>query len=125
MARFSGNVRGTNKNHETLVFNYVITNEGNAYDSRTGIFTTPTKGIYSFTWSILNFPNQNVHTELVQNSNIIMGNHAETANARRSTTTTSAVLRLQRGDKVWIWRHIAQSSGIHGERWSSFQGIKI
>lgn len=32
---------------KTVVFDYVITNIGNAYDEKTGIFTAPVAGLYS------------------------------------------------------------------------------
>ncbi|XP_062609784.1 complement C1q-like protein 3 [Saccostrea cucullata] len=36
----------------TLVFNSVETNLGSGYNKRTGIFTTPTSGVYAFTWTL-------------------------------------------------------------------------
>ncbi|XP_062617936.1 C1q-related factor-like [Saccostrea cucullata] len=36
----------------TLVFDSVITNLGNGYHNRTGIFTTPSSGVYAFTWTV-------------------------------------------------------------------------
>ncbi|XP_052079204.1 uncharacterized protein LOC127717560 [Mytilus californianus] len=34
-----------------VVYNTVITNLGNGYDSSTGIFTAPSNGVYIFSWS--------------------------------------------------------------------------
>lgn len=36
----------------TLVFDSAITNLGNGYNKRTGIFTTPSSGVYAFTWTV-------------------------------------------------------------------------
>ncbi|XP_062619695.1 complement C1q-like protein 3 [Saccostrea cucullata] len=38
---------------QTLVFDSVEINLGNGYNKRTGIFTAPTSGVYSFTWTLI------------------------------------------------------------------------
>lgn len=38
---------------DTVVYDDVITNVGNGYDSETGIFTCRKAGLYSFSWTSL------------------------------------------------------------------------
>lgn len=44
------------KNQETVIFDKVSLNEGNAYDKTSGIFVAPLDGIYSFTFTMLTNP---------------------------------------------------------------------
>lgn len=41
------------KNQETIIFDNVSLNEGNAYDKTTGTFTAPFFVFFSFTWATL------------------------------------------------------------------------
>ncbi|XP_056015791.1 heavy metal-binding protein HIP-like [Ostrea edulis] len=54
-----------------VVFGKVTLNSGSAYNGNTGIFTAPTDGIYSFTWTILTTPGSKFITEIVINGNIV------------------------------------------------------
>lgn len=40
------------KTQETAVFDEITLNEGNAYNKTSGIFTTPSDGLYSFTLTL-------------------------------------------------------------------------
>ena len=72
----SSNLQNLGK-HAVVVFGKVTLNSGSAYDGNTGIFTAPTDGIYSFTWTILTTPGSLFHTEIVINGNLIGYNHAK------------------------------------------------
>ncbi|XP_021342812.1 uncharacterized protein LOC110443130 [Mizuhopecten yessoensis] len=37
--------------HETIVYNHVILDNTNMFNSRTGVFSVPVSGVYVFTWS--------------------------------------------------------------------------
>lgn len=37
----------------TIKYGIVLLNKGDAYNSKTGIFTAPENGVYSFAWSFL------------------------------------------------------------------------
>lgn len=53
------------KTQETVIFNQVSLNEGNAYDTASGKFTAPTDGVYFFSWGILSDSGKYFVTEIV------------------------------------------------------------
>lgn len=58
------------KTQETAVFDEITLNEGNAYNKTSGIFTTPSDGLYSFTLT-LSKGGKLFITEIVQNGHPI------------------------------------------------------
>ncbi|XP_053372659.1 uncharacterized protein LOC128546289 [Mercenaria mercenaria] len=67
---------------QTIAFNKIITNDGNGYNTRTGVFTCPEEGMYLFTFfvgerSVKDGVTQ-IWADLVINSNNIIDAFAET-----------------------------------------------
>jgi hypothetical protein len=52
--------------HQTLVFDHVILNEGDAYDPRHGIFRAPVSGVYQFVLTFLNDGINRAYIEIVK-----------------------------------------------------------
>ncbi|XP_062597453.1 heavy metal-binding protein HIP-like, partial [Saccostrea cucullata] len=113
-------------NNAVVVFKKVTLNHGNAYDAKTGIFTAPEDGIYSFTWIILTQAGKMFNTDIVLNSNIIGYNHADgvSGSSSYSSGSSTAIIKMKKNDKVWIRTH-----GGDGQyavvSWSSFSGFRL
>uniref|UniRef100_K1Q3W5 Heavy metal-binding protein HIP n=1 Tax=Magallana gigas TaxID=29159 RepID=K1Q3W5_MAGGI len=89
------------KNQETVIFDKVSLNEGNAYDNISGIFTAPLDGIYSFTWTISTTAGQYFVTEIVLNGQYVTYNFADGRGHNGHPMTTShANIKMKKGDKV-------------------------
>lgn len=58
------------KTQETVVFDEITLNEGNAYNKTSGIFTTPFDGLYSFTLTSSKGGKLFI-TEIVKNGHLI------------------------------------------------------
>lgn len=56
------------KTQETVIFNQVSLNDGDAYDTTSGKFTAPIGGVYFFSWGILSDNGKYFVTEIVRNS---------------------------------------------------------
>lgn len=61
------------KTQETVVFDEITLNEGNAYNKTSGIFTTPFDGLYSFTLTLSK--GKLFITEIVKNGHPISYNY--------------------------------------------------
>lgn len=116
------------KLHETVVFDKVSLNEGNAYSTATGKFTAPLDGIYSFTWTTLTKSPNFFLTEIVRNGKSIAYNHND-ARGIGSTgypmSSSHANIKMKNGDKVWIRVHRNPGQYIEGGGWCNFSGIKL
>ena len=94
----------TSKNGQTLVFPHIITNVGGGYNGNTGVFTAPRDGVYVFFCRITGTENASdmvfefIMNGLVKTRNLLF---ARSPNPYR-TSSSSIVLQLSHGDRVWI-----------------------
>ena len=107
-----------------MIYDKVITNNGNGYDPKTGLFTAPSDGQYFFSWTSLTSPNNYFRSYLTLNDNMIVQNSADARNVNTNITGTQAViLQLHRDDKVCI--KMRGGSLLYSQAWSTFNGYKI
>ncbi|XP_048742173.2 complement C1q-like protein 4 [Ostrea edulis] len=107
------------------VFDKVVTNVGNAYNSTTGKFTTPSKSIYLFNWYTLGYPGEMAHAGLYVNGKI-KGRQATNNignEGKYITSGSSIVLALEKGDLVYIMDAHGITSKVKG-RWTAFGGVQ-
>ena len=115
----------SSKNSEKVVFDQIVTNIGSAYDASSGIFTTPTDGVYVFAWTVLTNPGYLFDTELVVDGNIKLYNAADSGGGKSyESSGCTGVLQLKSGEKVWIRKH-GQYGNLLRSQWSSFSGWQI
>ncbi|XP_076112102.1 complement C1q-like protein 4 [Mytilus galloprovincialis] len=103
----------------TVVFDKIFTNTGDAYDSKTGIFRAPVKGLYYFDCTFLSFGTQ-LHLILMKNNNRLTYGHSF---SNRDAGSMSGTLELEIGDKVFI-QHYPKSQVLQDD-YSSFTGYMI
>ena len=87
--------RGTNSR---IRFDRSLTNLGGGWDGRTGEFTAPASGTYSFSWSALSPDRQQLRLSLMMNGLEMSSSWADSAGYQSSSGST--VLTLRRGDTV-------------------------
>lgn len=109
---------------ETLVFNVVITNYGQAYSPTTGEFTAPVDGMYVFFTHIMGAP-RTMEMCVKKNQQIVLWLYSSGLGYGRDANMV--VLSLVKGDKVKVVKH-----GPWGQRpfyihntWTTFSGFLL
>ncbi|XP_048768990.1 heavy metal-binding protein HIP-like [Ostrea edulis] len=114
--------------YKTVKFDTVKLNEGSGYDVKTGKFTAPEDGVYSFSWNVLVKSGKVFHTEIVKNGNIIAYNYADGNIAKSGSflaSSSTVNIKLKKREQVWIRAHSNLGQYIHGYAWSYFSGFKL
>ncbi|KAF1378139.1 hypothetical protein PFLUV_G00186990 [Perca fluviatilis] len=86
-----------------LIYKHVITNIGNAYNSNTGVFTAPVRGVYNFEWHV-GAVGDGSHASagwLVKNSEKVFMAYGQ-QNQHFGSTSNGVTLLLELGDVVFV-----------------------
>ena len=97
--------------HQTFVFDNVVTNVGGNYNRHSGIFTSPSQGVYVFSWTLYCETGGYFYSEVVVNSNPVgaLRCSAEGASNIRHVTGV-VVVEVNQGDIVYIRTHPSNSN---------------
>ncbi|XP_060563689.1 complement C1q-like protein 2 [Ruditapes philippinarum] len=115
--------------HQTVKFDKIITNDGNAYNAVTGIFTVPVTGTYVFIFYI-NSSNSIVEVRLIADNSIIASGTSRPYEFNQSKDVQgggTVVLHLNQGVSVWIENARADSAIYSNDvdRWVTFSGFLL
>ena len=115
------------KHQETVIFDKVLLNEGNAYNHRTGGFTAPVGGVYSFNWKTLTNAKTYFVTEIVHNGNLIAFNHCDGRglSTGHASSSNQVIIKMKKGDKVWIRTRGRDGLYANGYGYCDFSGYKV
>jgi hypothetical protein len=105
---------------QTVVFDHVITNNGNGYSKHSGLFTAPRDGTYYFTTSFLS-RSGSVHLQMMRHAEVIGGGAGYPDHG--SSGSISGTVNLKKGDTVKIrhWKGIG-TQVVHAT-YSMFTGF--
>ncbi|XP_063448417.1 uncharacterized protein LOC134727949 [Mytilus trossulus] len=124
---FSAKLTGGNVqlgHHQTVGYNTVDTNIGNAYDANHNNFIVPEKGVYLLSFTGMNVDGQNVYLEMMKNGKeIAIVYCSPKANSMGSQTIVEV---LEKGDIVWV-RHVHSGAvQINGnDPYNTFTGVLL
>ncbi|KAK5850191.1 hypothetical protein PBY51_014460 [Eleginops maclovinus] len=112
-------------NTETnLVYKRVITNIGGDYNSNTGVFTAPVRGVYYFSFTALNNRNGEwMAVNMYRDSRRILHNSKQSDG--HTFISNALVLQLDRGGVVYMRLH--ENSGLYddSDNWNTFSGFLL
>ncbi|KAJ8298948.1 hypothetical protein KUTeg_023008 [Tegillarca granosa] len=109
---------------QTIVYDKIVTNIGNGYDSRNSYFSAPVNGVYMIAVSGMAEHNEYIELSIVKNGTPIGFVRSGFTNDYESGTTVLPLF-LAKGDMIWV-RHVSSTLGkIHGYGWNTFSGFLI
>ncbi|XP_052105939.1 complement C1q tumor necrosis factor-related protein 6-like [Mytilus californianus] len=108
---------------EIVKFDKVWTNAGKGYDTNSGIFTAPKKGYYQISATIMSNHGKWFHASLWKNDEKTVGMYPGQG---PHTSSASIVLKLKKGDRVFV-KHHKSSQEIYSDEnhYSMFSGFLI
>jgi len=109
---------------QTIVFDNVMTNIGNAYDSTTGVFTASTDGVYVFSATIKSSSQGNGYFYFYKNHHFfscLMWDEEQ----RSVSTAETIVMELRKGDQIHVSVTSADDLMFPVSGFSTFAGIQL
>ncbi|XP_069136623.1 cerebellin-1-like [Argopecten irradians] len=109
---------------QTIVYNTVITNQGNAYDSNFGVFKAQFPGLYEFVATVSAYSGYYVDVEMVLNNRMLCRAHAGSPNMEIGMCVS--MVHLNTGDDVFVRHYSGRGTYIYGGyAYPSFSGHLI
>ncbi|XP_034956542.1 complement C1q tumor necrosis factor-related protein 3 isoform X2 [Zootoca vivipara] len=108
-----------------IIFSSVETNVGNFFDVMTGRFGAPVNGVYFFTFNMMKHEDvEEVYVYLMHNGNTVFSLYSYESKGKTDSSSNSAVLKLAKGDEVWLRMGNGALHGDH-QRFSTFAGFLL
>ncbi|XP_052703528.1 complement C1q subcomponent subunit B-like [Crassostrea angulata] len=109
---------------QTVKYDRILTNDGNGYDDRTGVFTCPLAGTYMFVVDSLSFPGTCL--DLKVNKNKVGRLHVSSAHKGNPIIQISRtiIVKLKTGDHVKVENEHNRGT-IHPTMYSGFTGVRM
>eukprot|EP00105_Crassostrea_gigas_P000207 XP_011411936.1 PREDICTED: complement C1q-like protein 3 [Crassostrea gigas] len=109
---------------QTVKYDTILTNDGNGYDDRTGVFTCPVAGTYMFVVDSLSKPG--IWLFLKVNNNAVGKLHVSVAHKDKPFVQISrtVIVRLKSGDHVRV-ENYSNNGIIHDGHYSGFTGVRL
>ncbi|XP_045163908.2 EMILIN-1-like [Mercenaria mercenaria] len=114
---------------QTVIFNNVLLNDGNAYNSHTGVFTAPREGLYLFYFAFgAGYEPHKLWMHIVVDGQGKASGVADTWQRGHDAQGTNLVLlHLQQGDSVWVATYKVADKSIYGfpGGFTTFSGVLL
>lgn len=109
--------------NSVVKFDNIITNIGSGYNAKSGVFTAPREGTYTFAVNYVHSGKKEwLELDLMKNNSLVVRGNA--AFDPHTSGSILAILELKKGDRISVLQPRA-SGTILGERYSMFSGHLI
>ncbi|KAL3853096.1 hypothetical protein ACJMK2_016674 [Sinanodonta woodiana] len=106
---------------QTVIFDNVKLNEGNCYDSSTGRFCAPFRGLYMFSVTILKILSTHVNV-LIMKDDVEIGRVFSGVTQSDSGSVT-VVTVMEKGQVTYVKEMTHSPQTMHGDNWAHFTGL--
>jgi hypothetical protein len=105
----------------------VINNVGGGYNSGSGVFTAPVGGTYVFFVSVQSYSTEEIRVDIVLNGNSKVRTMAYDNGDKDhyETGVNLVVLRLDKGDTVWVKRYSGKGYYSDSIPITTFSGFQL
>ncbi|XP_060605108.1 heavy metal-binding protein HIP-like [Ruditapes philippinarum] len=113
---------------QTVVFNKVLLNDGNAYNFHTGVFSVPREGVYMFNLAFgAGYESHRLWMRIVVDGQEKVSGVADTLqNYHDAQGTNFVILHLHKGDSVWVSTFMVSDVTIYGsQKLTTFSGVLL
>ncbi|XP_028256633.1 complement C1q-like protein 2 [Parambassis ranga] len=113
--------------YTTVIYPKIFSNINSNYNSATGIFTAPIRGVYYFTYSMFNNNNGQANSvlALMKNNEQIVATWDTVGNDFNDSATNGAVLQLEPGDAVYVKLFANRQIYDDGANYNTFRGFLL
>ncbi|KAH3715704.1 uncharacterized protein LOC127855545 [Dreissena polymorpha] len=122
-------MKAAHQNHiglnQNILFDQVLTNEGDGYRQNNGVFTAPQAGVYVFSSTILTLLNRELHAVIVHNGNVVTRITSHGDSGRHDQGSQTVVIKMNAGDEVAVQNSEYPDESVYGAMYSSFSGYLI
>ncbi|XP_062614199.1 uncharacterized protein LOC134275936 [Saccostrea cucullata] len=104
--------------HQTLIFDQVQLNEGNGYQSHSGVFIAPASGMYAFTWTMrLHAAHgaENHSAQLIVDNKMYSAIFQSIGHSGNENVSGTCVVLLNKGDDVFVRTTTNNVGGIESD----------
>ncbi|XP_052808943.1 heavy metal-binding protein HIP-like [Mya arenaria] len=108
---------------QSIKFDNVVTNVGQAYNHVLGAFLAPVSGIYVFSVTLFAYPGHTTEHDIMKN-NVFISRLYMQAPSGYETASQTFILQLDKGDDVNVLNMLSDKA-IHGGHYSTFAGFLL
>ena len=110
--------------HEVLKFDKLVTNEGNGFNAKTGVFRAPFAGVYVFDVTIGITGNSATDVNILKNGAVLLRVYGHSS-SNWETATGSVTTHLNQNDDVYAAVASYSQQGLVGHGLTTFNGFMV